>query len=203
LFFNLAFGSATSPIPNRWWQLNLQVKKKDRKQRTQNALLFDKLSLLQFFIGIFAAIMVGRYYWKTLIDEKLLVICIVTIGAIFSFLTINLYKKKLNGDFNLKNHIVVNFIFYGFVLPAIFLSINFHLTDMQTQTIKTLTVVKESSYHRYSNGLYINVSLNGFEKMLTAIPEELKADNKPRLFSINIAKGFFGLTVVKSISVTN
>ncbi len=179
------------------------MKKKDKKKKTHNALLFDKLSLLQFFIGLFAAIMVGRYYWKTLVDEKLLALSIVIIGAIFSFLTINFYKRKLNDDFNLKNHIVVNFIFYGFVLPAVFLSLNFHLTDKQTQTIKTLTVVKESSYHRYSNGLYIHVSLNGFEKMLTAIPEDVKADNNPRLFSINITKGCFGLTVVKSINVTN
>ena len=158
----------------------------------------DWVILLQFFIGIAFCTLFQRYYWKTLIEFWTSFCLVLGIGIFFALVTLKFYKSTLHKDFNLKNHFVVSIIFYGFTIPAIFLSLNFHLTQNNTHVVKTTVT---DSYHLRYGGLFIETTINNFEKTLRFSKDQLNGNNKPKTLSLTIDEGYFGLTVIKSKSV--
>ena len=57
------------------------------------------------------------------------------------------------------------------------------------------------SYHQRYGGLFIETTINNFEKTLRFSKDQLNGNNKPKTLSLTIDEGYFGLTVIKSKNV--
>jgi hypothetical protein len=85
------------------------------------------LPLLQVLCGLFFFVVLGRYYYRTLIGFWELSVSVLAIGTLFSIILLPAARRKLGKSFDMKGHVTRNMIFYGATIPAILLLVNYHV----------------------------------------------------------------------------
>jgi hypothetical protein len=156
------------------------------------------LPLLQVLCGLFFFVVLGRYYYRTLIDFWELSVSVLAIGTLFSIILLPASRKKLGKSFDMKGHFTLNMIFYGATIPAILLLLNYHVAIKESQTIQ---VAVDDSYRMRRGGRWIDATIHEKSKTLS-FPDYIGA-KPPSLIAVDIAKGWLGFYVVRDKRVIN
>ena len=155
------------------------------------------LMIPQLFIGLFSTIVILRYYYKTLVSFYIIVAFILCIGIVFGLLTRPFYKRARGKKFQLTGHLFLSVVFYGFSITAILLSVNFRSSR---RYVEAMQIPVTSAYsQRRGGGYWVEADIRDFHKTLSF--PEIQGQGMPKIISVSIAEGYFGVTVIKSKNV--